>query len=739
MRAQISRTRRLASLALLDTQAWAARHGSPTLGFYHSAGSIHYGGNMAKRVQEQLGIEDVLWQTANDLRGNMDSSNYKHVVLGMLFLKYMFDVEHHATTGVRLPTTGDITWADVLDSLEERQPRHSLDKIVQRLEDYNPALQDAFPRFSTFEGLSGTVLQKLATTLDTVDLAAGREIGKDVLSRTYEYFLSNFAQAEGRLGGEFYTPGSIVRLMVELLQPFHGTVYDPACGTGGLLVQAQFHAATNGDHSSDIRVCGQESNPMTWRLGRLNLAMHGINADFGATWGDTFSQDQHQHLKADFILTNPPFGKGTTWPRTALAHDKRWAYGLPPENPANFAWLQHYVSHLNKHGVAVTVMPNGPLTSRGAEGPIRAAMIEADLVECIITLPTQLFYSTPIPVSLWILTNDKAERQNRRSRQGEVLLIDARELGHLTSKIHRDLSADDVSKIVSAYHSWQGRDNQEFQDIPGFAASQTIPELAVKNYSLNPTEYIPAEVSIDGKAAFSAAMDAAESGAQSLDNLGKVSQAATAALTTKNLGISIPAPGTTPLRDVRLGDIAHIVGGGTPNTKKPEYFGGDIRWITPKDLSSHQGRTIYSGARSLTQAGLDSSTARLVPESSILVSTRAPIGLVAMAGEEVATNQGIRSVVLHSPDHDSRFWYYVLKSSTHRLESAGNGTTFRELRGSSLADMRFDVPPFEVQVAIADYLSTLELTAEAARTSAHHLSSIVNNLAPALAHGALTI
>ena len=693
---------------------------------------------MAKSTRDQLGIENLLWQTANNLRGNIDSSNYKHVVLGMLFLKYMFDVARDPDSDNSTPSTGDLSWPDILDSLDHEEPAKSLDVLIEQLEDLNPSLRDAFPRFTSFEGLSGGVLKQLATSLNAVDLAAGRELGKDVLSRTYEYFLTGFAQAEGRLGGEFYTPASIVRLMVELLQPFYGSVYDPACGTGGLLVQAKLHAARNPQGQAQIRVYGQESNPMTWRLGRLNLAMHGLDANLGATWGDTFSNDQHRKLKADFILTNPPFGKGTKWPRAELAGDQRWEYGIPPENPANFAWLQHYIARLSESGVAVTVMPNGPLTSRGAEGPIRAAIINADLVECIITLPTQLFYSTPIPVSLWILNKDKQAADNRRSRTGEVLMIDARQFGHLTSKVHRDLAAEDIAQIVEAYHTWQGRDAKEFLPVAGLSESVSISDIAHRGYSLNPSEYVRNEVAIDHTDVVASAQSSAKNALHSLEALSKGQQAASRILSDPDLGLGIGtgeyASSFTP---VRLGDIAQVIGGGTPNTKVPEFFGGEVQWITPKDMSGHRDRTIVCGARTLTRSGLESSTAHLVPQGSILVSTRAPIGLVAMAGAELATNQGIRSVVIHDPNHDPRFWYYVLKTSTTKLESAGNGTTFRELRGSTLADMHFPVPSFNVQVEIADYLSKLELTAETARASADNLSQIISSLSPALTQGVL--
>lgn len=687
---------------------------------------------------EQLGIEDKLWSTANALRGSLDSSDYKHVVLGLLFLKYLFDAVGSGSSG-DLPTPGDVSWNDVRAASRASRPHDALDQLVARIERLNPGLKDAFPRFSSFEGLSGRALEQLTAALGDVDLADAQTSGRDVLSRTYEYFLTRFAAAEGRLGGEFYTPHSIVRLMVSLLEPFNGTIYDPACGTGGMFVQAKLSAEASGGSYSSVRVVGQESNPMTWRLARLNLALHGIPHDLGRTWGDTFSSDQHPDLRADYILTNPPFGKGTAWPRDSLLFDERWRFGIPPQNPANFAWLQHYVARLADRGVAITVMPNGTLTSRGAEGEIRTGMIRSDIVECVIALPGQLFYSTPISVCLWILNKDKGKRKGRRSRTGEVLFIDARVLGHMTSRVHRTLSDEDIGAIAGTYHSWQGRNGLRFRPEPGFSAAVAIDQIAEAEYSLNPSHYTAVDPELDPDELLMRATGEAGATSTALTELGPAVKAAAEVLDAASLGLRVrrALPGTWTA--VRVSDAGTVTGGGTPSTRNPAFFGDDVPWITPRDLTDHRGRDISRGQRGLTFAGLSACGAKIVPAGSVLVSSRAPIGLVALAAVPLCTNQGIRAITLDESRHDPRFWYYLMRASSARLEAAGNGTTFRELRGSVLARMQFVVPPLDEQREIAGYLESLEAAAERARLTATGLEQVLETVASPVAVGLLAV
>jgi type I restriction enzyme M protein len=683
-----------------------------------------------KHDEQQLGIEALLWDTANSLRGSVASSDYKSVILGILFMKYMFDSKplggKHG-----FPSTKGIEWKHVIEASKSPRPQPALDKIIGTIEAQNSHLKQTFPRFSQFEGLKSDVLQRLIEVISPINLTGARQDGKDILSRTYEYFLTKFAAAEGRLGGEFYTPRSIVGLMTELLQPFSGTIYDPACGTGGLFIQAKASSEKSGRSFSGIRVVGQESNPMTWRLARLNLALHQVDFDLGATWADTFSNDLHENVRADFILTNPPFGKGTEWPRDTLCLDPRWEFGLPPAKPSNYVWLQHYVARLSENGVAVAVMPNGTLTSRGAEGQIRRALVEADLVECIISLPNQLFYSTPIPVCLWILNKNKSRKASRRDRKNEILLIDGRSLGHMTSKVHRDLSELDIRSIVDVYHSWQGRTPKRDEIDPHFAAVVSSSDLSTHDYSLNPSEYVSTDQSIDVNRTIRNSDAQLVKIISLIGQSNKVQSRLIKNHSNGNMGLVQARSTKKKWREVQLKEVCRIIGGGTPSTKVKDYFGSEVPWITPRDMATTDRREIFRGERFLSHAGLQSSGAKMIPKGSVLVSSRAPIGLVAIAGQDLATNQGIRSLILND-DQDSRFWYYLMKTSYKRLDAAGNGTTFRELRGSTMQELTFSIPDFEIQQEIASYLDDLQVASDLSSEITSSISDFVNLVAPML-------
>ena len=681
--------------------------------------------------QEQpLGIESLLWETANSLRGSVASSEYKNIVLGILFIKYMFDSKELAGKH-GFPVTTGIEWKDFIAASKTKEPQAALDKLIQKIEILNPHLKQTFPRFSQFEGLKSETLQKLIEVISPINLSSARQNGKDILSRTYEYFLTKFAAAEGRLGGEFYTPRSIVNLMTELLQPFTGTIYDPACGTGGLFIQAKASSEALGRSFAKIKVVGQESNPMTWRLARLNLALHQIDCDLGSSWGDTFAEDLHENLRADFILTNPPFGKGTEWPRESLSLDPRWEFGIPPEKPSNYAWLQHYIARLSDNGVAVAVMPNGTLTSRGVEGQIRRALVEADLVECIVSLPNQLFYSTPIPVCLWILNKNKNKATLRRNRKKEILLIDGRNLGHMTSKVHRDLSVSDIQKIVHMYHSWQGRFKENAIFDNHLAAIVDSAVLAEHDFSLNPSEYVSTGETIDVSETIHSSTQQLAKIIDLAQQSKKVQERIIKSHTNKKMELTQTKKVQRNWNEVRLKEVCKVVGGGTPDTKNKNNFGTEIPWITPRDLASHVCREIFEGERFLSPSGLASSGAKLIPKGSLLISSRAPIGLIAIAGKELATNQGIRSLILNE-DQDPRFWYYLMKSSYKKLDAAGNGTTFRELRGSTMLELKFSVPDLRTQVLVSDYLDDLQIAADVSNAITLEISEFVNQVAPML-------
>lgn len=321
-----------------------------------------------------------------------------------------------------------------------------------------------------------------------------------MLGRVYEYFIGRFASAEGKGGGEFYTPRSIVKLLVEMIEPYQGRVYDPCFGSGGMFVQSERFVEAHGGTRNYIAIFGEELNNTTWRLGKMNLAIRGIEANLGPRWGDSFHDDLRPDLKADYILANPPFNI-SDWGGDQLREDPRWSYGTPPVGNANYAWLQHMASHLSPRGVAGIVLANGSLSSQqSGEGQIRQAMLECDLVECIVATPGQLFYSTPIPVSLWFLNRDKANRHTRsgtrpwRDRRNEVLFVDARKLGVMVDRTHRELTDADIARGASTYHAWRGEpDTEPYQDVPGFCATATLGQIAEHRFVLTPDRYVGSE------------------------------------------------------------------------------------------------------------------------------------------------------------------------------------------------------------------------------------------------------
>jgi type I restriction enzyme M protein len=475
-----------------------------------------------------LGFEDTLWKAADKLRGSMDASEYKHVVLGMVFLKYVDDAFGERRTQLAADLDRDgITGEQVTDLLESRdeytaegvfwvpaearweflqssakQPEIGkiIDAAMDAVEGENPSLRGVLPKNYARPSLDVRRLGELVDLIAGLGLGSAEHREKDLLGRVYEYFLGKFASQEGKGGGEFYTPRSVVNLLVEMIEPYKGRVYDPCFGSGGMFVQSEHFVEAHGGHRNDIAVYGEELNDTTWRLGKMNLAIRGIEADLGPRWGDTFHNDLHPHLKADFILANPPFNI-SDWGGDQLRDDQRWRFGAPPVSNANFAWLQHMASKLAPQGVAGVVLANGSLSSQqSGEGDIRRKMIEADLVECIVALPGQLFYTTQIPVSLWFLDRDKSSGGSRgwRDRKGEVLFIDARTIGTLVDRTHRELSDDEMATITGAYHSWRGEPNlPKYEDIPGFCASATTEQIAEQRYVLTPGRYVGTEEAED--------------------------------------------------------------------------------------------------------------------------------------------------------------------------------------------------------------------------------------------------
>ena len=454
---------------------------------------------------------------ADALRGSMDAAEYKHVVLGLIFLKYISDAfeEAYARLEAEIDEGADpedpdeyraqsIFWVPQearwtrLQS-EARQPTigRAVDDAMSAIERDNPALKDVLPKDYARPALDKTRLGQVVDMVSNIRVGGADARATDVLGSVYEYFLEQFALAEGRKGGEFYTPRSVVRLLVEMLEPYQGRVYDPCCGSSGMFVQSvefiRAHTSGNGNGGrakGDISIYGQESNYTTWRMARMNLAIRGIVGQI--EHGDSFHNDRHPDLRADYILANPPFNV-SDWGGERLRDDRRWEYGAPPAGNANFAWVQHFLYHLAPRGTAGFVLANGSMSSnQSGEGEIRRNLIESDLVDCIVALPGQLFRSTQIPACLWFLSKGR-QNGEQRGRRGETLFIDARKLGQMVDRTHRDLTPDEISRIADTYHAWRGgRDGGEYADAAGFCKSASLEEVRRHDHVLTPGRYVGA-------------------------------------------------------------------------------------------------------------------------------------------------------------------------------------------------------------------------------------------------------
>ena len=456
-----------------------------------------------------LGFEAEMFKAADKLRGNMEPSDYKHVALGLIFLKYISDAfearhkalltedpqaaedkdEYLADNVFWVPK--DARWSHLQANAKLPTIGALIDDAMRAIEKDNESLKGVLPKDYARPALNKVMLGELIDLISGIALNEEGDRSKDILGRVYEYFLGQFAGAEGKRGGEFYTPRSVVQVLVEMLEPYQGRIYDPCCGSGGMFVQSEKFVQEHGGRIGDIAIYGQESNYVTWRLAKMNLAVRGIDSDIRWNNEGSFHKDELRDIKADYILANPPFNI-SDWGGDRLREDVRWKFGVPPIGNANYAWLQHIYHHLAPNGTAGVVLANGSMSSnQSGEGDIRKAMLEADAVDCMVALPGQLFYSTQIPACLWFLARNKNPGKGLRNRRGQVLFIDARKLGVLVDRTRRELTDEEVQKIADTYHAWRGEEGAgEYSDMAGFCKSASLEDIRKHGHVLTPGRYV---------------------------------------------------------------------------------------------------------------------------------------------------------------------------------------------------------------------------------------------------------
>ena len=467
-----------------------------------------------------LGFEAEMFKAADKLRGNMEPSDYKHVALGLIFLKYIsdaFEARHKALLAEEPEAAEDkdeyladnvfwvpkdARWSHLQANAKLPTIGTLIDDAMRAIEKDNESLKGVLPKDYARPALNKVMLGELIDLISGIALNEEGHASRDILGRVYEYFLGQFAGAEGKRGGEFYTPRSVVRVLVEMLEPYQGRIYDPCCGSGGMFVQSEKFVQEHGGRIGDIAIYGQESNYVTWRLAKMNLAVRGIDSDIRWNNEGSFHKDELRDLKADYILANPPFNI-SDWGGDRLREDVRWKFGAPPASNANYAWLQHIFHHLAPNGTAGVVLANGSMSSnQSGEGDIRREMIEKDVVDCMVALPGQLFYSTQIPACLWFLARNKNPGNGWRDRRGQMLFIDARKLGTLVERTRRELSDLEIKRIADTYHAWRGEPIATvYADIPGFCKSVSLGEVATQGHVLTVDRYLDVmDAAEDGEA-----------------------------------------------------------------------------------------------------------------------------------------------------------------------------------------------------------------------------------------------
>lgn len=462
---------------------------------------------MASKSKE-LNIEDKLWQAADELRGSMDASEYRNVVLGLIFLKYVsdsFEEKHQELLKSDYPDDAedpdmylaenifwvpmDARWEKIQAAAKTPQIGEVIDQAMMAIEKENNSIKGVLSKNYESPDLDKTRLGSVVDLISEIEVGTKESQGKDVLGRVYEYFLQQFASNEGKHGGEFYTPRSIVKTLVEMIEPYKGRIYDPCAGSGGMFVQSEEFVKEHQGVITDLSVYGQESNPTTWKLAKMNLAIRGIDNDFGPHQGDTFTNDLHKGMRFDYILANPPFNI-KKWGGDKLKEDARWKYGVPPEGNANYAWIEHIISKLAPDGKAGFVLANGALsTSTKDELAIRKAIIDDDKIDAIVALPEKMFYSVGIPVSLWFVDMNKAS-SDERDRKGETLFIDARDLGEMVDRTHREFNEEDIKKIAGTYHAYRGTNEDKYEDVAGYCKVATTEDISKNDYVLTPGRYV---------------------------------------------------------------------------------------------------------------------------------------------------------------------------------------------------------------------------------------------------------
>ena len=739
-------------------------------------------------AQNNESLEQKLWKAADKLRKNIDAAEYKHIVLGLVFLKYISDSfeqlheklmagegeyvgadpedpdEYKAENVFFVPS--EARWSALQAQAKQPTIGQIVDEAMEAIERENQKLlKGILPKVYGQQKLDPIALGGLIDNIGSVNLAKVKAESDgqlslemepkvapsqqaDLLGQVYEYFLGQFALAEGKKGGQFYTPESVVRVLVEMLEPYKGRVFDPCCGSGGMFVQSEKFVKAHQGRLDDISIYGQESNETTYKLCRMNLAIRGIDGS-NIRWNTegSFLKDAHSDLKADFVIANPPFNDSDWVGRIdekndgghPLRNDGRWQYGTPPVGSANFAWVQHFLYHLAPTGAAGFVLSNGSLSSNtSGEGEIRQQLVRSDLVDCIVMMPTQLFYNTGIPACLWLLSRYKNGNKNR-DRKGEVLFIDASELGYMVNRRNRAFDDGDIQKIAGTYHEWK-RDGSDYQDIKGFCKSATLVEIEKHNFVLTPGRYvgIPDEVkseisfeeimihlnqslqkqtqqarkldqeireqlhlvypSLDWSEVDFSSSEVLEYIAQNLfkhwfvdfefpNEDGKPYKSSGGEMVRSELG-EIPKGWNVG----KLGDKVETLGGGTPSTTISEYWEkGDIFWYSPTDLT--RSKTLFSlgSEKKITKLGLEKSSARLFPKYSLLLTSRATIGEITINTQDACTNQGFITIVPNET-FSVYFLYGWLLTQINLIKQLASGSTFPEISKSTFRNFYFLMP-----------------------------------------------